>query len=367
MRNKQFLILQAIAIILVVVGHLGGIQFLSLDEKFPIYSYHMALFAFISGYFFKAENAKNIPLFIWNKTKRLIFPFFGWNLIYGIIYVLLTKFGVIDYATTHNAPAIITFDTFFVQAWQHSGQYLFNVATWFVIALFVTHIFYVLIRCIYDLLKLKKEWTLQIFFLFIGVVAVYLDKIQIGIPSNMLPIMRACFFLPFYQFGYYYKSHLEKKDTLHNGWYFLILLIVQIDLFTRFTGNLGYYLYGFSFNENVFLPFITSLVGILFWLRVSKNIYNFVGSNKLIEYIGNNTWSIMVHHLFVAFLINWLLSTLVRSFDHAAFYSTVVWYRCISLPNWIYCLLAVLLPLLWQYYFDKWKKSIQLCVKKFII
>ena len=360
MKNKQFLILQAIAIILVVVGHTGGITFLSLEDKFPIYSYHIALFVFISGYFFKAEYTKNIPLFIWHKTKRLLLPYLGWNLVYGIIYVLLTKYEVIHYTANSGVRILLDPNIFFMDSWRHGCQYNFNLATWFVIILFFTQMFYVFVRRIYELLKLKKEWILQLFFLFMGVFAIYHEHTHSDYWTvNTFSFLKICFFLPFYQFGYYYKSDLEKKDTLHNGWYFLILLVIQYDLFTRFPGKLGYNVNWFSFHDDVlFLPFVTSLVGILFWLRVSKNIYNYLGSNKLVEYIGSNTWSIMVHHLFVFFLINWLLSTFSHSFDHDAFRSNF-WYRCASVPTWIYCLIAVLLPLLWQYYFDYFKAFVK--------
>ena len=47
--NYQMLILQTIGIILVVVGHVGGIGLFS--DWFPISSFHMPLFVFISGYF----------------------------------------------------------------------------------------------------------------------------------------------------------------------------------------------------------------------------------------------------------------------------------------------------------------------------
>ena len=57
-RNIQFAILQTIAIIFVVVGHSGGISFGF--EWFPISSFHIPLFIFISGYFYKEKQEKKL-------------------------------------------------------------------------------------------------------------------------------------------------------------------------------------------------------------------------------------------------------------------------------------------------------------------
>jgi fucose 4-O-acetylase-like acetyltransferase len=63
-KNRQFLLLQAIAIILVLIGHKGGVGFEKLTAWFPIYAYHMPLFIFISGYFFSLNNLNNIQQYI---------------------------------------------------------------------------------------------------------------------------------------------------------------------------------------------------------------------------------------------------------------------------------------------------------------
>ena len=57
-RNIQFAILQSIAILFVVIGHSGDISFCF--EWFPISSFHMPLFIFISGYFYKEKQEKKL-------------------------------------------------------------------------------------------------------------------------------------------------------------------------------------------------------------------------------------------------------------------------------------------------------------------
>ena len=53
--NLQFKLLSAIGIIIIVSGHCyhGGMELVY--NWFPPYSYHLALFVFISGYFYKTD------------------------------------------------------------------------------------------------------------------------------------------------------------------------------------------------------------------------------------------------------------------------------------------------------------------------
>lgn len=57
--NLQFKLLSAIGIIIIVSGHCyhGGMELAY--NWFPPYSYHLALFVFISGYFYKTDYEEN--------------------------------------------------------------------------------------------------------------------------------------------------------------------------------------------------------------------------------------------------------------------------------------------------------------------
>ena len=52
--NKQMRILSAIGMILVVAGHLGYSLF-DVGGLFPYYSFHVFIFLFVSGYFYREE------------------------------------------------------------------------------------------------------------------------------------------------------------------------------------------------------------------------------------------------------------------------------------------------------------------------
>ncbi|MCM1386827.1 MAG: acyltransferase family protein [Bacillus sp. (in: Bacteria)] len=53
--NMTFCILSGIAIVMIVAGHVGY-NILTVGELFPYYSFHVPLFLFISGYFYKEEE-----------------------------------------------------------------------------------------------------------------------------------------------------------------------------------------------------------------------------------------------------------------------------------------------------------------------
>jgi fucose 4-O-acetylase-like acetyltransferase len=71
-------ILKALAIIAVVIGHSGSPS--------PIYNfiylYHMPLFFFISGYFYKNEYSNDISLLIKKRIKSLYIPFVAYEVLF---------------------------------------------------------------------------------------------------------------------------------------------------------------------------------------------------------------------------------------------------------------------------------------------
>jgi len=210
--KSRFLILQAIAIILVVIGHRAAVGIEELDW-FRISSYHMAIFIFISGYFFKSNNLDNIPQYILGKIKRLVIPYFIYNLIYGIIITYLRYKNIVSFGQD------LSLKTFFIDGWIHGHQYVLNLATWFVLSLFLTQTTFILIRYVYLKYKLNNEFALFIFFLLLGLISILISNITVNTIPIYLPFLRIMFFLPFFHFGFYYKTKLEEKDKLKDYWY----------------------------------------------------------------------------------------------------------------------------------------------------
>ena len=305
--NNQFVILQCIAITLVVIGHSGGIMLFS--EWFPIYSFHMPLFIFISGYFFKEENDTNLLMFIKKKFKRLMIPFFVWNLFYGILAQIISAHGIYEFVSKINLRSIL------IEPFINGHQFAINVSSWFVPTIFLVQIIFVLLTRIMKEFKINNYIIKNITFFIIGLFSVILvGKGYIG--GIKLVISRILFLLPIYYLGVVYNQKLEKKDTLNNMIYFIVLFFIQYILIRRYE-NLAFsvvWMDGFN-KENIILPYITSITGIMFWLRVSKILVKSLSESRIIEYIGRNTWTVMMHHQIIFFIINsffWILSNIIK-------------------------------------------------------
>lgn len=153
------------------------------------------------------------------------------------------------------------------------------------------------------------------------------------------------------QFGQIYKR-FEKYDKINNYAYFAFIILIQCILLQKF--NLSYNLNILHFKNNYIINLIGSITGILFWLRVSKILVKYIGDNKIINKIGNSTYTIMMHHVFIFFMINSVILILnkltnrfgkfnINSFKNSCWYFYNENNQAMLL---IYTLLAIFIPLL---------------------
>jgi fucose 4-O-acetylase-like acetyltransferase len=305
--NLKFTYLKAIGIVLIVVGHSsgGGIINNLWDGWFPPYSFHVPLFVFVAGYFY--EEILSAARYVWKRFRRLVIPFYAWNLFYGILITILVYTGFT------NVGNPITLQNFFINPWTTADSgYAFNSMTWFAIWLFSVQAVYTIIR---KTIKLRNEYGLFVGCLAAGLTGTYLSTIGLYSQPLDAQLIKLLFGLPFIQLGYLYRVKLEKYDkpSIKS---LILVFIIQGVIIAVFPSQFpfGFVVAGGVFN-NVYLPFITSLTGIYFWLQVSAILSSKLGSIKVLRYIGNHTWDIMVHHIF-AF---WLLSTFFFAIAAPAF------------------------------------------------
>ena len=295
--NKQFMVLSVIGIFIVVACHLAG----EIYRFFKVFPY-IAIFIFISGYFYKEEKEDNVFSYIFYKFKKLMIPFFIINLIYGIIVNIFKSAGIINFGEEVNLF------TLFVQPFINNNQFVFNFPAWFVPTLFLTYVFYVNIHKVYRKIKFNNEVVLLIFFIILQVVSVYYQKLTSQY-TYIISLFRIMFFLPFFQFGYIYKQKWQKyDDKIPTIPYLIILFTINYIAYKKF-GDLNYDMHEFSgFKSNILiLPTITSFIGILFYTRIARVLSKWIGESKIINYISNSTFSIMTHHVFVSFLVGAIL------------------------------------------------------------
>ena len=114
--NMTFGILSGLAIIMVVAGHLGY-NILTVGDLFPYYSFHVPLFMFISGYFYKETEETHPFGYVVKKARRLLMPYLIWNLVYGLAAWLMRWNG---FAMGEE----ISLRTLFLAPFMHGYQFI---------------------------------------------------------------------------------------------------------------------------------------------------------------------------------------------------------------------------------------------------
>lgn len=344
--NRELRILSAIGIILVTAGHLGYDLF-DIGGLFPYYSFHVFIFLFVSGYFYKKEAEEHIVSYLIGKCATLLLPYYVWNLLYGILTMLLHKGGF----TIGNGLSLYTL---FIAPFADGHQFMYHFPSWFVPVLFLIEAVNVCMRKVLSLIRLNNEWIIFGGCLILGILTVWL---AIGghvwglykIPGRIL------FMLPGFQMGRIYREKLERFDTLPDGIYFLAVMGIQV-LITIFCGGLAFSaVWVSSFANGPLIPYLTVITGIAFWLRIARIIKDIPYLSNRLVIIGRNTYAIMMHHILAFFLVKsfyymvHVLTPLCAEFDTAMFFSEI---NFIYLPGgaeaskWIYLIAGTGIPLL---------------------
>lgn len=344
--NRQFRILSALGITFVVAGHLGYGVF-DMGGLFPYYSFHVFIFLFVSGYFYKDEAEKNIGRYIWKKCTVLLFPYFLWNLFYGILAQILHKAGF-------SLGESLSLKTLFLSPFLGGHQFLYNFSAWFVPALFLVEVINVLMRKVLGILHLKREWLIFICSLILGMATI---QLAIGghVWGNYKFPGRILLMFPGFQMGRIYKEKIESHDTLPNGIYFLLVIGVQV-LISIFNAGLAFgVVWVTSFANGFVIPYLTVATGIAFWLRIARIMSeNPVVSAKL-AVVGRNTFSIMMHHIAVFMLIKGIfylcscLTPFCAGFNKESFFHDINYIYLAGgteASKWIYLLAGMGVPVL---------------------
>lgn len=344
--NRQFRILSALGIIFVVAGHLGY-NVLDIGGLFPYYSFHVFVFLFVSGYFYKQEAEKDIFDYIWRKCTALLVPYFLWNLFYGILAQVLHGAGF-------SLGGNLSFKTLFLSPFTDGHQFLYNFPAWFVPALFLVEVINVLMRKVLRVLHLNNEWLIFAGCLIFGIITV-----QLAIGGHVWGLYklpgRLLLMLPGFQMGRIYKEKLEVHDTLPDGIYFLIVIGAQV-MISIFCAGLAFgVVWVTSFANGPVVPYLTVITGIAFWLRIARIISGIPGLSEKLVSIGRNTYSIMMHHAAVFMLMKGffylcsLLTPLCGEFDQEMFFNDINYVYLVGSTEsskWIYLLAGIYIPLL---------------------
>ena len=366
--DYRFKIIYAIAMISVIADHLRGQGSLELNIQgwFNYSSYHMPLFMFSAGYFFKSKNIRQLFNYTKRKFKRLILPLYEYNFFYGLIIQCMEKIG---FKHIRN----FNFTIIFLEPLAGSGFHYIGPA-WFSSNLFFVEVYNILKRKFIFLLTNKINEFEPIYLAFdilMSFISVIISNKGYNKTFINIRILRFMHLNIYYELGIFYGKHLECIiNQIPNDFYFLCIFSVKL-CFHVFYSKTPVFFYGKSeyYGYNAFTVIIISILGILFWVRIANNLEPILGINFYINNIADNTFSIMINHLFVIhcvesfFLIISKTTKYCKDFNSVRFYSFDL--RYIYIPNQvlqigiIYFLNCLFIPIIIQKIINKLKKIIK--------
>lgn len=367
--DYRFKILYALGMVFIVACHCGNGGLSLFYEWFPPYSFHLGLFAFCSGYFYKEQSENHVFKYCLKKAKHLLIPLYLWNVFYAVLVLVLAKFGIYNAVGPYISirdPHF--FSTLLLDPILGKGQFGYNLGGWFVAPLLFVQIANICIRRPFKNMRSKcKEHILICLYLLLGIagcqiaIAAYAvtdlgasDALQV---SLLLLFIRVLFFLPFFGLGIYYKKVLEKLDKLSSPLYFTITMLCALTIILIYQTPLQYTpAYCHDFTEGPIMPFVIGFLGIAFWLRIAKILEPAIGRSKTINAIADNSFSIMVNQFLGFFIVNLvyaLLSyySLIPDFDMYELQTNIFYnYRLRYMDHSliIYLVAGIFIPVLMQ-------------------
>lgn len=276
--------LKGFAILLVVIGH--SIQkatnndFTTLSFRF-IYSFHMPLFMFLSGYVTVYSPTNSGPR-LKKRFFRLVTPFLSWAIVSFVIYCL-----------NHHS---IEF-----QYWIELAKNVDN-GLWFLWALFLIHVVFYLNE------KISKSFAGYSLF----IIAILLQLVPVG---SVLGVGFVKLYLIFFVLGYYANHEAvhsficSKNQILFCFFSVLFLLLFQ---YWTFSNDLNFIREDFNITNNklfritgMLYRFAVPFCGIM---AIYTLFHSYIFLKDKLEWLGKNTIEIYTSHAYFISLVLFLCS-----------------------------------------------------------
>lgn len=282
-RNDIFDYAKGIGIILVVYAHVARGVFnagLPINHDFYvladriIYSFHMPLFFFISGYFLLKSLAKRSAVqLIGNKAGTVLYPYLVWSLLQGIVEVALAK-----YTNGH-----VQLKDIFTLLWQPRAQF------WFLYVLFGV---FTMAALLYR--NPSPPWTSLV----LGLAILYFLGGYSPVDVYMLNAMPN--FFVYFAFGVSFSHILPKLNLSRYSW-----LISLAALFAIGQWGIIQDLTLLSINLLPISKLVLGMLGITLTLSVSQYLSKLKWS--FLSFLGRYSLEIYLMHIFFSSGIRILL------------------------------------------------------------
>jgi fucose 4-O-acetylase-like acetyltransferase len=277
-------IAKGIGIVLVVMGH-NDFALISPFAHKLIYSFHMPMFFFMSGMFFKPD----IPFwsFLWNRFNRVLKPF--------VAILVLIYFASISFSKV----SLVMSTRRLLKAMYANGHYLDWVQLWFLPHLFAVSLFaFVFFKVMKRASLHKWRWLILAVLYTMGVLGLKLfwpfeftlfgkSFILYGLPFSIdLILVSSSFFI----FGYELNRE-QNRAIFEKSWILLISGIMLAALVSYFPDRIDFNTRQF---DSLMINTIEAVLGILFILALAKQFERIAWLSSLFKYIGQASLIILI-------------------------------------------------------------------------
>lgn len=267
-------LIKGFGILIVVLGH-------AMIPRSPwIYSFHVPLFFFISGYMYKDKPLTDN---ITSKLKKIYFPFVIFNVITWLFFsvIAIMKHIAFDKSSYLNLyRTIIGFDISVPQ----------NGPLWFLLCLFSVSVIYIFISL------LKSEYLKFSFVVAVSAFGYFISQEYSNLPFK---IETAMMMIPYFYFGnlskkYNFADKMNKRSLIliFNGTLILSLFHFILNSYNLQISGIERISVLENRFGNIFLFYSASLCAILYISALAEKI----DSVRIINYFGKNSLIILCVH-----------------------------------------------------------------------
>lgn len=345
LQKDVFTIAKGIAITCVVIGHT---KYLPLQSF--VYLFHLAVFYFVAGYFFKEKYTYHKKEYVIKRIHSLYLPYVKYMLFFLLMHNLFLDCHLYsenplfswDGASEHyyQLSDFIKKTTAIILGF--AGIERMGGALWFLRSLFTVSISYCFIS--YFLHKNKANQYIK-FFVIIALYFLSYIAINNGI-KDYGGILRSNVILLIFFSGRMYSKY-ETKIPINNTLLTVSFAILCISayLFRQIEVAASDFV-------NPFYFIIISLIGCYFVIALSHVVNNVKLLKKIFILIGEHSFAIMALHIFAFKLVNLIqIGVYKYNLEYLASFPTI----SSNKASWwiIYVIIGTLIPIIWMKLLNK--------------
>lgn len=286
LRIAEFDIIKAIGIISIVIGHCIP----DTTVIVFVYSYHLALFLFVSGMQFNIEKySKNPSLFLQNRIRSMWPGYFLYMTFFTITHNIAVKFGLLTEENYGIEKIMIRILNNFV----FCGGETLGGALWFVpVMLIALLLFSVSVYISYTYFYKYRIILIIILNCIMGSFGLYCNLNGMQLMFNMhtglllLPVILGGFLITYF--------HMEFNKIFRGIFAIICFCVIWVFVKSGYQIELSVEMVG---SKILFYP--VTFCGIYFVCYVAKLINKISWGRKIFLFIGKNSFDIMALHFLV--------------------------------------------------------------------